>query len=121
MSFKKQTRSLHGNKTKQHYDLSHHYREIGIKAVAPAARKHSNAPQRIGRSAQGQGEQGIVQQRIPMNEDKTAKATREAMDKTTAAGAETARGVQEGLTLAGESVREPNEIIPADWLRKKFT
>jgi tRNA-dihydrouridine synthase len=118
MSFKKQTRSLHGNKTKPHSDLSHHYREIGIKAVAVAARKHSNAPQPSGRSAQGQGE---VQRRIPMNEDKTAKAAREAMDKTAAAGAETARGVQEGLTSAVESVRELNEMIPADWLRKKIT
>jgi hypothetical protein len=39
-------------------DLSHHYREIGIKAVAAAAQKDSNAPQRSGRSmpAQRQGE-----------------------------------------------------------------
>ena len=35
----KQTRSLHGNKTATHSDLSGHYREIGIKAVAAAVRK----------------------------------------------------------------------------------
>jgi phasin len=51
---------------------------------------------------------GIVQRRIPMNDDRTAKAAREAMDKTTAAGAETARGVQEGLTSAVENVRDLN-------------
>jgi phasin len=43
-----------------------------------------------------------------MNDDRTAKAAREAMDKTTAAGAETARGVQEGLTSAVENVRDLN-------------
>ena len=40
MSSKNQTRSLHGNKTKSHFDLSRHYREIGIKAVAAAHGAH---------------------------------------------------------------------------------
>jgi len=39
MSSKKQTRSLHGNKTQQKLGLSGHYREIGIKAVAAATHK----------------------------------------------------------------------------------
>jgi hypothetical protein len=43
MPSKKQTASLHGNKIKPHSDLSHHYREIGIKAVAAAARKENNS------------------------------------------------------------------------------
>ena len=38
MSSKKQTRSLHGNKTRAHADLARHYRDIGIKAVTAAAR-----------------------------------------------------------------------------------
>jgi len=37
MSSKKQTRSLHGNKTKPHADLVRHYRQVGIKAVTAAA------------------------------------------------------------------------------------
>jgi len=43
MSSKKQPRSLHGNETEQKSGLSHHYREIGIKAVAAATRKESAA------------------------------------------------------------------------------
>ena len=47
MSFKKQTRNLHGNKkTEQKSGLSGHYREIGIKAVAAATRKESTASPR---------------------------------------------------------------------------
>jgi len=45
-SSKKQTRSLHGNKTEQKSGLSRHYREIGIKAVAAATRKENNASPR---------------------------------------------------------------------------
>jgi hypothetical protein len=46
MSSENQTRILHRNKTEQKADLSGHYREIGIKAVAAAARKESaKAPQ----------------------------------------------------------------------------
>jgi hypothetical protein len=52
MSSKKQTRSLHGNKTEPHSDLSHHYREIGIKAVAAAARKEHSAARRRGAAAE---------------------------------------------------------------------
>ncbi len=46
MSSKKQTRSLHGNKTEQKFGLSGHYREIGIKAVAAATRKESTGSPR---------------------------------------------------------------------------
>jgi hypothetical protein len=48
VSSKKQTRKLHGKKTEPGSDLSRHYREIGIKAVAAAAR---NAPHRGSGSA----------------------------------------------------------------------
>jgi hypothetical protein len=48
MSSKRQTLSLHGNKTEPHSDLSRHYREIGIKSVAAATRKKSNAPHQSG-------------------------------------------------------------------------
>jgi hypothetical protein len=43
MSSKKQLRSLYGNKTERKSGLTHHYREIGIKAVAAATRKESTA------------------------------------------------------------------------------
>jgi hypothetical protein len=44
MSSKKEPRTLHGNKTEPSCDLSRHYREIGIKAVAAASRKeHSRS------------------------------------------------------------------------------
>ena len=46
MSSKKQPRSLHGNKAEQKSGLSRHYPEIGIKAVAAAARKESTASPR---------------------------------------------------------------------------
>jgi hypothetical protein len=39
MPFKKQTPSLRGDKSKSHSDLSHHYGEIGIKAVAAYAKR----------------------------------------------------------------------------------
>jgi len=42
MSSKKQTRKLHGNRTEPDADISRYYREIGIKAVAAAARKESS-------------------------------------------------------------------------------
>jgi len=45
-SKKKQTQSLHGNKTEQKSGFSRHYREIGIKAVAAATRKESTASPR---------------------------------------------------------------------------
>ena len=43
MSFNKQLRSLYGNKIERKSGLTHHYREIGIKAVAAATRKESTA------------------------------------------------------------------------------
>jgi hypothetical protein len=46
MSSKKQTRSLHGNKTEQKPALSRHYRAIGIKAVAAATRKETTTSPR---------------------------------------------------------------------------
>ena len=46
MPSKKQTPSLHSNKSKSHSDLSHHYRDIGIKAVAAATRKENNPTHR---------------------------------------------------------------------------
>jgi len=46
MTSKKQTRSVHGDKTEQKSGLSRHYREIGIKAVAAATRKESTASPR---------------------------------------------------------------------------
>ena len=46
MSSKKQTHSLHSNKTEQKSGLESHYRAIGIKAVVAAARKESTASPR---------------------------------------------------------------------------
>jgi hypothetical protein len=46
MPFKKQTPSLRGDKSKSHSDLSHHYGEIGIKAVAAATRKENESTHR---------------------------------------------------------------------------
>jgi hypothetical protein len=42
MSSKKQTQSLHSNKTEQKSGLSRHYRAIGIKAVAAATRNEEH-------------------------------------------------------------------------------
>jgi hypothetical protein len=46
MASKKQTTSLHRNKTEQQSGLSRHYREIGIKAVAAATRKEGTTSPR---------------------------------------------------------------------------
>jgi hypothetical protein len=46
MSSKKQTHSLHSNKTEEKSGLESHYRAIGIKAVVAAARKESTASPR---------------------------------------------------------------------------
>jgi hypothetical protein len=43
---KKQPRNLHSNKSEQKFGLSRHYREIGIKSVAAAARKESTVSPR---------------------------------------------------------------------------
>ncbi len=43
-----------------------------------------------------------------MNEDTSSRAAREAIDKTSAAGTETVRSVQEGFTSAVENVRDLN-------------
>jgi hypothetical protein len=46
MPFKKQTPSSRGDKSKSHSDLSHHYGEIGIKAVAAVTRKGNESTNR---------------------------------------------------------------------------
>lgn len=46
MSPKARTRSLQDKKTEEKSGLSRHYREIGIKAVAAAARKENTASPR---------------------------------------------------------------------------
>jgi len=43
-----------------------------------------------------------------MNEDSVSRITRENFDKTLETGAETVRGIQEGVTSALESVRDLN-------------
>jgi len=43
-----------------------------------------------------------------MNEDTASRMARESFDKTLETGAETVRGVQEGVTLALENVRDLN-------------
>jgi len=45
MPLKKQTPNLGGD-SKPHSDLSHHYRQIGIKAVAAATRKENELTRR---------------------------------------------------------------------------
>jgi hypothetical protein len=59
MSSKNQTRNLHGNKTKPPSDLSRHYREIGIKAVAAAAR---NASHRGSRSTNNREKENRIEE-----------------------------------------------------------
>jgi hypothetical protein len=106
---------LHGKKTKQKSDLSRHYREIGIKAVAAATRKDSTASPRTRDSmainrkrtrwrltAKGTKEDTMT----VMNE--ASRITRESFDQTLETGAQTARGVQEGITSALENVRNLN-------------
>ena len=46
-----------------------------------------------------------------MNEDTSSRATRETIDKTSAAATETVRSVQEGFTSAVENVRNLNVRI----------
>jgi hypothetical protein len=82
-------------------DLSRHYREIGIKAVSPAAA--GNSP-----SAESDAKMKIVQRRILMSEARTTRAARETVDNSIAAGAETVREVQEGFTSAVKNVRDLN-------------
>ena len=63
MSSKKQTQSLHSNKTEQKSGLSRHYRAIGIKAVAAATRNEEH------RLAYGDKPQkGTVRKEDTMNE-----------------------------------------------------
>jgi hypothetical protein len=107
MSSKKQTRSLHGNKTEQKFGLSGHYREIGIKAVAAATRKESIGSPRT-RNAMAINRKGTIRKEDTMNEDSMSRIARENFDKTLETGAETVRGVQEALTSARENVRDLN-------------
>ena len=110
MSSKKQTRSLHGNKTEQKFGLSGHYREIGIKAVAAATRKESTGSPRT-RNAMAIHRKGTIRKEDTMNtmnEDSVSRIARENFDKTLETGAETVRGIQEGVTSARENVRDLN-------------
>jgi hypothetical protein len=93
MSSKKQKLSSHSKKPELRSDLSRHYRQIAA---------------RHGPSAEVTSKRKIVQRRIPMSDARTTRAARESMDNTMAAGAETARGVQEGFTSAVENVRDLN-------------
>jgi hypothetical protein len=104
MLSKKQKHSSHGShgkKPEPSSDLSRHYRQIGIKAVSSAAARN-------GPIAESDAKSKIVQRRIPMNEDKAARAAHESINNTRATGAETVRGVQEGFTSAVENVRDLN-------------
>jgi len=105
MSSKKQTRSLHGNKTEQKFGLSGHYREIGIKAVAAATHK---VPARLDRNAMAINRKGTIRKEDTMNEDSMSRIARENFDKTLETGAETVRGIQEGVTSAREHMRDLN-------------
>ena len=118
MSSKKQKRSLHGNKTEQKFGLSGHYREIGIKAVAAAARKESTGSP-LTRNAMAIHHKGTIRKEDTMNsmnedtmnsmnEDSVSRIARENFDKTLETGAETVRGIQEGVTAARENVRDLN-------------
>ncbi len=107
MSSKKQTRSLHGNKTEQKFGLSGHYREIGIKAVAAATRKESTSSPRT-RNAMAINRKGTIRKEDTMNEDSMSRIARENFDKTLETGAETVRGIQEGVTSAREHMRDLN-------------
>jgi hypothetical protein len=102
MSSKQQPRSLHGNKTEQKSGLASHYRAIGIKAVAAATPKESTASPRTAI--------GTVRKEdtMTMNEDRVSRIARENFDKTLATGAETVRGIQEGVTSALENARGLN-------------
>ena len=114
MSSKKQTRSLHGNKTEQKLGLSGHYREIGIRAVAAATRKESTGSPRTRnrtRNAMAIDRKGTIRKEDTMNtmnEDSIRRIARENFDKTLETGAETVRGVQEAVTSAHENVRDLN-------------
>jgi hypothetical protein len=110
MSSKKQTRSLHGNKTEQKLGLSGHYREIGIKAVAAATRKESTGSPRT-RNAMAIDRKGTIRKEDTMNtmnEDSMSRIARENFDKTLGTGAEMVRGIQEAVTSARENVHDLN-------------
>ena len=95
MSSKKQTRSLYGNKTEQKFGLSGHYRDIGIKAVAAAARKESTGSPRT-RNAMAMHRKGTIRKEDTMNtmnEDIVSRIAHENFDKTLETGAETVRGI----------------------------
>src|SRR5437588_9467129 len=84
MSSKKQTRSLHGNKTEQKLGLSGHCREIGIKAVAAATRKESTGSPRT-RNAMAIDRKGTIRKEDTMNtmnDDSMSRIARENFDKT---------------------------------------
>jgi hypothetical protein len=53
-------------------------------------------------------QKGTVRKEDTMNEDTASRTARENFDKTLATGAETVRGVQEGVTSALENVRDLN-------------
>ena len=110
MSSKKQTRSLHGNKTEQKFGLSGHYREIGIKAVAAATRKERSGSPRT-RNAMAIDRKGTIRKEDTMNtmnEGSVSRIARENFDKTLETGAKTVRGIQEAVTSARENVRDLN-------------
>ena len=110
MSSKKQTRSLHGNKTEQKFGLSGHYREIGIKAVAAATGKESTGSPRT-RNAMAINRKGTIRQEDTMNsmnEDSVSRIARENFDKTLETGAEAVRGIQEAVMSARENVHDLN-------------
>ena len=52
------------------------------------------------------GTKGTVRKEDTMNEDSVSRITRENFDKTLETGAETVRGIQEGVTSALENVRD---------------
>jgi hypothetical protein len=111
MLSKKQTRSLHGNKTEQKSGLSRHYREIGIKAVTAATRKESSGSPRP-RNAMAINRTGTIRNMEDtmntMNQDSMSRIARANFDKTLGAGAETVRGIQEAVTSARENVHDLN-------------